>query len=118
MLLMLILQVLSSLILFQFVEWARKKYKLKVNIHNFPIIVFTLLLLTAGIYLCFYYMKIYLLIGFFIGGVIYIMLSTVDEKQPLLSKVVAGVIASIIWHQILIFMFFYFYNSEKIDIDE
>ena len=120
MLLVLLLQVLASLILCQFVLWAYQKFKLKINIHNLPIIIFSMLMVVCGVYLCFHNPKIYLLIGLSIGALIWgFMAATEDDsKKSIIEKVIASIIGILVWHQIVIFAFFYFYNSDKIKLDE
>lgn len=114
---MIILQSIISALLLKGVLWAYKKYELQVNIHNLPIIIFGIMAIMGGVYLSCNHIMTYMIMGTMFSIFIWILhaLTEEDDKAKLLSRFVISLISGLVWHQVIVFMVFFYLNYDKLN---
>lgn len=121
MLILCILQIIASSILVNIVWWTARKFKININIHNIPIIIFYGLFLLGGMYLSLNKFPLYVTIGTLLGIITMISISLLNDEQEnkigMIKQLLTSFIVSLIWHQVVIFMVFFVLNQNKINLD-
>ena len=121
MLILCILQIIASSILVNIVWWTARKFKININIHNIPIIIFYGLFLLGGMYLSLNKFPLYVAIGTLLGIITMISISLLNDEQEnkigMIKQLLTSFIVSLIWHQVVIFMVFFVLNQNKINLD-
>jgi hypothetical protein len=118
---MLFIQIISNTILFLTVYSMAKVFKIKLNIHNLPIVLIFSMLLILGNYYAVNYTYNYMLIGVFFSSVFWILsyLNKSTENSLTINKsIMAGVLLCISWIQFFTLLVFFMFNFKKFNLNE
>lgn len=121
MIFILVLQIVANIVLFKLIWWARGKFKIKITLNNLPIILMCILLIIFGSLLNLHSTILYLPTGALLGLFIW-TLNSIEVKnhpnQSIFHKLLISTIVSFVWPQIIVFMIFYGFNSDKINLND
>lgn len=114
---MIILQIIQNLLLAWVLIYSYFKYKLKINIHNLPIVLLCAMGLLILNYFSIKNTLPYILVGLIFNTLV-LMFSTFDGaeniKISLPEKIIINVATSLAWPQVIILTVFYFINYKTI----
>lgn len=117
-----ILQLIINLLFLNILYATAKLYKLKVNIHNLPLVIMLLLLMVLGSYGFVTKLFAFIIIGIMFATIFLITEEfTINEKTKSIStikKILISICVTFTWVQIIGLTIFYSYNNEKIKINE
>jgi hypothetical protein len=110
------IQIIANIILLWVVVSSSIKFKLKVTIHNLPIIILFGSLILLFNYFCLASVIKYLIVGFFISSINLVISSIEIEGKPSMNsveKTILSLLTLIFWSQLIILMAFYILNYKK-----
>jgi hypothetical protein len=116
-----VIHVVAIFFLVRMLWSASRAYKIPITIHNFPIIILTGLGLAIATYLSITHSTFYLVTGFFVGGMMFV-LNSLDvpghKNNSLFQRIMASILGMCFWPEFMVFFAFYASHAEKIDTDE
>ena len=117
--LLLVLHLITALSLTRMLWWMKLRYKLPINFYNLPIILMFIMGNILLIYLSIYKFILYVPTAILCSIVFWNLIPNVlpDNKTNLTGKIIFSIICGLIWPEMLTFVIFYYYHSDKIEAD-